>query len=64
MYMPWNYNHNYPSIDLRKKAKSKVPRFAYEYLDGGCNEDINLHKNTSVLHDVELKSRYLFKIRG
>jgi L-lactate dehydrogenase (cytochrome) len=63
--MPWNYNHNYPSInDLRNKAKSKVPRFAFEYLDGGCNEDVNLHKNTAVLHGVELKPLYLTKDSG
>jgi L-lactate dehydrogenase (cytochrome) len=63
--MPWNYNHNYPSIDdLRNKAKSKVPRFAFEYLDGGCNEDVNLHKNTAVLHGVELKPLYLTKHSG
>jgi L-lactate dehydrogenase (cytochrome) len=63
--MPWNYNQNYPSIDdLRKKAKAKVPRFAFEYLDGGCNEDVNLHKNTSVLHEVELKPHYLSEHSG
>jgi L-lactate dehydrogenase (cytochrome) len=63
--MAWNYNSNYPSIDdLRNKAKSKVPRFAFEYLDGGCNEDVNLHKNTAVLHDVELKPLYLTKHSG
>lgn len=63
--MPWSYNHNYPAIeDLRNKAKKKVPRFAYEYLDGGCNEDVNLHKNTAVLHEVELKPLYLSKHTG
>lgn len=35
----------YPSIDdLRKRAQKKIPKFAFEYLDGGCNEDVNLHK--------------------
>jgi L-lactate dehydrogenase (cytochrome) len=63
--MAWKYNQNYPSIeDLRNKAKRKVPRFAYEYLDGGCNEDVNLHKNTAVLHEVELKPLYLSKHTG
>jgi L-lactate dehydrogenase (cytochrome) len=63
--MAWKYNKNYPSIeDLRNKAKRKVPRFAFEYLDGGCNEDVNLHKNTAVLHEVELKPLYLSKHTG
>ena len=50
----------YPSIDdLRNKAQKKIPRFAFEYLDGGCNEDVNLHRNTSELRDIQLKPNYL-----
>ncbi len=53
-------NTRYPSItDLRKRAKSKIPKFAFEYLDGGCNDDINLHKNTAEIRKVELLPRYL-----
>ncbi len=56
------FNTNYPSIDdLRKKAIKKIPRFAFEYLDGGCNEDVNLYKNTTELREVELKPTYLSK---
>jgi len=37
---PISYNPKYPSIEeLRKKAKKKIPKFAFEYLDGGCNEE-------------------------
>lgn len=58
--MKWKFNSNYPSIeDLREKAKRQIPRFAFEYLDGGCNEDINLYKNTSELREVELVPHYL-----
>ncbi|ETN95126.1 alpha-hydroxy acid oxidase [Zhouia amylolytica] len=52
----------YPSVDdLRNRAKQKIPKFAFEYLDGGCNEDVNLHKNTSEIRDVELSPYYLNK---
>ncbi len=55
----------YPSIDdLRKKAQKKIPKFAFEYLDGGCNEDVNLIRNTSELRDVQLKPNYLRKHHG
>jgi L-lactate dehydrogenase (cytochrome) len=55
-----SYNPNYPSIeDLRTRAMKRIPRFAFEYLDGGCNEDINLHKNISDLRQVELVPHYL-----
>lgn len=54
------YNTSYPAIDdLRKKAMRRIPRFAFEYLDGGCNEDVNLEKNTGELRQVELKPYYL-----
>jgi len=52
----------YPSVaDLRLKAKKKIPKFAFEYLDGGCNEDVNLHKNTAEIRAVELLPEYLSK---
>src|SRR6516225_8125880 len=58
--MQLQYNSNYPSIDdLRKKAQKKIPRFAFEYLDGGCNEDVNLYKNTAEIRKIELKPYYL-----
>ena len=55
----------YPSIDdLRAKAQKKIPRFAFEYLDGGCNEDVNLIRNTAEIRDVQLKPNYLRKHHG
>ncbi|AIZ40130.1 alpha-hydroxy acid oxidase [Cellulophaga baltica] len=58
-------NTAYPSVsDLRTKAQKKIPKFAFEYLDGGCNEDVNLHKNTSEIRKVELLPSYLSKHSG
>lgn len=58
--MAINFDTRYPSIeDLRTKAQNKIPKFAFEYLDGGCNEDVNLRRNTSELREVQLKPRYL-----
>jgi L-lactate dehydrogenase (cytochrome) len=58
--MNLSYNTSYPGIDdLRQRAMQRIPRFAFEYLDGGCNEDVNLRKNTDDLHRVELKPYYL-----
>lgn len=59
------YDSRYPAIDdLRRKAQKRIPRFAFEYLDGGCNEDVNLIKNTSDIRQVELKPYYLSKHLG
>jgi L-lactate dehydrogenase (cytochrome) len=55
-----SYNTNYPSIDdIIRKAKKRIPKFVFEYMDGGCNEDVNLAKNTAEIRDVELKPYYL-----
>ena len=63
--MEIKYNSKYPSIeDLRKKAQKRIPRFAFEYIDGGCNEDINLRKNTSELREVELLPTYIRDYKG
>lgn len=63
--MDLTYNSKYPAIDdLRERAKQRIPRFAFEYLDGGCNEDVNLHKNTAELREVELKPYYLGQHSG
>ncbi|WP_350285809.1 alpha-hydroxy acid oxidase [uncultured Croceitalea sp.] len=60
--MTWNYNKRYPSIeDLREKAKKRIPKFAFEYLDGGCNEDVNLYQNTAKLREIALRPNYLTK---
>lgn len=59
------YNPKYPGIDdLKKRAKRRIPKFAFEYLDGGCNEDINLYKNTREIREVELVPNYLTKLQG
>lgn len=60
--MELDYDPRYPAIsDLRERARRRIPRFAFEYLDGGCNEDVNLHRNTADIHEVELIPQYLSK---
>jgi L-lactate dehydrogenase (cytochrome) len=63
--MKYQYNPRYPAIeDLKKKAQRRIPKFAFEYLDGGCNEDVNLHKNTDEIRQVELLPEYLRAHKG
>src|SRR5699024_3487895 len=50
--------------DLRKKAKRRIPGFAYDYLAGGCNEEINLRKNTQEIRDIELMPQYIHEYKG
>ena len=63
--MKLEIDDRYPNIDdLRERARQRIPRFAFEYLDGGCNEDVNLHRNTADIRDVELIPQYLTKHTG
>lgn len=60
-----NINPKYPDIDfLREKAKRNIPRFAFEYMDGGCNSEVNLRRNTSDIREVQLKPYYLRDYTG
>jgi len=58
-------NPSYPSIELlAKRAKQRMPGFAYDYLAGGCMAEVNLHKNTSDIRAVELRPAYLRDYKG
>lgn len=62
--MTFSINVKYPSVEhLRRRAKQRMPRFAYDYLTEGCNEDINLHKNISDIRKIELLPKYLTDYR-
>ncbi|MGB5355852.1 MAG: alpha-hydroxy acid oxidase, partial [Eudoraea sp.] len=55
----------YPSIEtLRARAKKRIPGFAFDYLDGGCNEEVNIKKNTEEIRQVELRPDYLSAYAG
>lgn len=63
--MEIQYNPRYPSVeDLRRKARKRIPGFAFDYLSGGCNEEINLRKNTSEIRELELMPQYLIPHLG
>ena len=58
-------NKKYPLVnDLKKRAKKRIPKFAFEYLEGGCNEEINLSKNKSDLNKIQLNPHYIKKFSG
>ncbi|MEP6950530.1 MAG: alpha-hydroxy acid oxidase [Ginsengibacter sp.] len=60
-----DYNPKYPSIqDLKRKAKQRIPKFAFDYLEGGCNEDVNLSRNKADLQNIILTPQYLKKHSG
>ena len=52
--------HDYPSIeDLRRRAKRRIPHFAWEYLDSGTGEETALDRNRQTLDAVTFSPRAL-----
>jgi L-lactate dehydrogenase (cytochrome) len=61
----YKFISQYPSIaDLKIKARKKIPRFAFEYLNGGCNDDVNIKRNTDEIRNVQLRPDYIKKFNG
>ena len=50
----------YPAIsDLAKKAKKRVPFFAWEYMDSATGEEAAMHRNAKALSDITMVPRFL-----
>src|SRR5688572_15918567 len=49
---------SFPTVDdLRKRARGRIPGFAFEYADCGVGSDLNVRVNRSALDAVELVPR-------
>lgn len=59
------FHSEYPSIEhLREQARRRMPRFAFEYLEGGCFSEVNLRRNTEEIREVRLRPWYLRDYAG
>ena len=45
--------------DLKRRAKRRIPGFAFDYLEGGCNQESALRRNREALDAVQLRADYL-----
>jgi L-lactate dehydrogenase (cytochrome) len=43
--------------DLRRRAKRRLPRVVFDYLDGGADDEITLRENCRVFQDVTFRPR-------
>lgn len=48
--------------DLRRIAKKRVPRFAFDLLDGGAENESNLRRNRDALDAIRIVPRYLVNV--
>ncbi|MDC3191069.1 alpha-hydroxy-acid oxidizing protein [Pseudoalteromonas elyakovii] len=59
------FNHLYPDVaDLKKKAKQRIPRFAFDYLEGGCMQEQGVKRNRDDINSVQLRSELLKPFAG
>lgn len=48
--------------DLRARAKRRIPRFAFDLVDGGAENERNLRRNITAFEEIELTPRYMVDV--
>lgn len=48
--------------DLRELARRRIPRFAFDLVDGGAEDERNLRRNVEAFGEVELTPRYMIDV--
>lgn len=48
--------------DLRRLARRRIPRFAFDLVDGGAESERNLRRNVEAFEEVELTPRYMVDV--
>lgn len=59
MFAGMNLNRAACIDDLREIARRRIPRFAFDLVDGGAEGEVNLRRNTQAFEDIELIPRYM-----
>ncbi|MCC6776113.1 MAG: alpha-hydroxy-acid oxidizing protein [Hyphomicrobiales bacterium] len=55
----------FPTVeDLRRRARWRVPRFAFDFVDGSANDEECARRNSAALSAVELLPRYCIDPKG
>ena len=48
--------------DLRRLARRRIPRFAFDLVDGGAESERNLRRNVEAFEEVQLTPRYMVDV--
>ncbi len=48
--------------DLRAMAKRRMPGFAFDWMEGGAEDEINIARNRAAFDAIELVPRYLIDV--
>ena len=47
------------TLDFREAARRRLPRFLFDYADGGANSESTMQRNVLDLGDIALRQRVL-----
>ena len=50
--------------DLRKLAKLRLPKIAFDFIEGGADDEVGLDRNQQAFRDTPLVPRYMRNING
>ncbi|MGR3984344.1 MAG: alpha-hydroxy-acid oxidizing protein [Gammaproteobacteria bacterium] len=60
-----SYDTRFPSIaDLKRRARARIPGFAFDYVDGGIDDERCKRRNREAWQEVLLTPRYLRDVSG
>ena len=48
--------------DLRDMARRRIPRFAFDLVDGGAESERNMRRNCTAFEEMELVPRYMVDV--
>jgi (S)-mandelate dehydrogenase len=48
--------------DLRKLAKKRLPRIAYDFIEGGVEDEVGIDRNEQAFRELQLVPRYLVDV--
>ncbi len=55
----------FPTVELlRRRARWRVPRFAFDFVDGAANDEVCRRRNAEALASVEILPRYCVETQG
>src|SRR5690242_15660371 len=55
----------FPTVELlRRRARLRVPRFAFDFVDGAANDEVCRRRNAEAFASIEILPRYCVDTKG
>lgn len=57
-----NFNDSISIDDLRTLARRRLPRFVFDYVDGGAEDEVSMRRNRQVFENIAFRPRTLLDV--